>query len=232
MFPELELYRHAFPHPLTDHQSAILLQYLTALLAYNEHTNLTAHRDLKTLLVKGVLDSLLFPSLKNRVQGRWLDVGSGAGFPGIPLAIQNTDVAMTLLEPIAKKARFLQSIQQHYIPSLHIVIDRAEHYIQKERERFDGVVSRAVASLPMLLELCLPFVRVGGYFLAYKGELAPQEINVSQNALYQLGGEVETLESATLIGDDAQRYLIVIRKTKPTPVIYPRMFSQIKNSPL
>lgn len=232
MFPELEPYRRAFPHPLTDHQSSILFQYLTALLAYNEHTNLTAHRDLKTLLVKGVLDSLLFPSLKARVQGRWLDVGSGAGFPGIPLAIQNPDVAMTLLEPIAKKARFLQSIQQHHIPSLHIVIDRAEHYIQKERERFDGVVSRAVASLPMLLELCLPFVRVGGYFLAYKGELASQEINVSQNALHQLGGEVETLESATLIGDDAQRYLIVIRKTKPTSVIYPRMFSQIKNSPL
>lgn len=221
-----------FPFEVTGHHAAQFETYITALLAYNTHTNLTAHRDEATLFEKGILDSLLFPVLSSLVQGRWLDVGSGAGFPGIPLSIVFPQSQWTLLEPIQKKATFLEQMNAHLHVQNHIVVDRAEKFIQHHREHFEGVVSRAVASLPILLELCLPFVKVGGYFLAYKGELVEDEVKLSAQALTRLGGEIERIDHQQLPSDHASRELVIVRKIHPTPLKYPRMFSQIKHSPL
>jgi 16S rRNA (guanine527-N7)-methyltransferase len=206
-------------------------RYISHLLAYNVHTNLTAHRDVDVLLEKGVLDSLLFPELATLMHGRWLDVGSGAGFPGVPLAICYPHTSWTLLEPIQKKARFLMSLTHLSIP-VTVISDRAEIWIKHERETFDGVVSRAVAPLNILTELCLPFVSIGGVFLAYKGDNGHEELIEATRAIEQLGGVVETIVTQTLPRDGAHRQLIVIRKIKATPNGYPRMFSHIKKSPL
>ncbi len=205
--------------------------YITHLLAYNVHTNLTAHRDVGVLLEKGVLDSLLFPEITTFMHGRWLDVGSGAGFPGVPLAIVYPETSWTLLEPIQKKARFLMALVHRSIP-VTVISERAEIWVKEQRESFDGVASRAVAPLNMLAELCLPFVTIGGVFLAYKGDSVSQELSQATHAIKQLGGVVETMYTQTLPSDGAHRHLIVIRKIKSTPNQYPRMFSHIKKSPL
>lgn len=232
MQANLEALLPFFPFEISPQTASQFQHYIESLLTYNEHTNLTAHRDAATIFEKGVLDSLLFPILSSLIQGEWLDVGSGAGFPGIPLSLHFAQSHWTLLEPIGKKANFLKmmSVDLH-VPFL-VVVDRAESFIKNKREQFDGVVSRAVAALPILLELCLPFVKVGGVFLAYKGDKVEDELKLSQHALHQLGGEVETIDFQHLPSDKAQRSLVVIRKVQPTPQQYPRMFSQIKHSPL
>lgn len=222
---------HAIPFALSSTMEAQLELYLNHLLAYNTHTNLTAHRDLEIIREKGVLDSLLFPSLKERIKGTWIDVGSGAGFPGVPLAIVFPQSQWTLLEPIQKKARFLSSLTPQ-IENIKVVSERAELWIQHHRESVDGVVSRAVASLNILVELCLPFVKVGGVFLAYKGMHAQEEIDLAHHAIETLGGVLESREEMTLPSTGEKRSLVVIRKVKPTPKTFPRLFSQIKHSPL
>lgn len=221
-----------FPFEISEKTAQLFEEYVQALLSYNQHTNLTAHRDAAMIFEKGILDSLLFPILPNFIQGSWLDVGSGAGFPGIPLLLQFPHSQWTLLEPIGKKATFLKKICQDFHLSFEVVVDRAESFILTSREHYDGVVSRAVASLPILLELCLPFLKVGGYFLAYKGEKVEEEVSLSSHALQCLGGNVESIEYQQLPTDQAKRSLIIIRKIHSTPQQYPRMFSQIKHSPL
>ena len=216
---------------IDDIKTSLFERYITHLLAYNVHTNLTAHRDVDVLLEKGVLDSLLFPELVSLMHGHWLDVGSGAGFPGVPLAICYPQTSWTLLEPIQKKARFLKSLTQLSIP-VTVISERAEIWIKHQRESFDGVASRAVAPLNILVELCLPFVNIGGVFLAYKGESGDQELTDATHAIEQLGGVVETVHSQTLPRDGGHRQLIIIRKRFATPHRYPRMFSHIKKSPL
>ena len=216
--------------PLTHSQLASFSQLV---LKVNEVTNLTAHRTLDQLYEKSILDSLIFPFEANR-ELTYLDMGSGAGFPGIPLHLQYPFLKTTLLEPNGKKANFLnQAILHLSLKNMVVLQERAEiigH--QSYRETFDMVTARAVIHLQSLVELALPLLKVGGYLYAFKGSDFALELKESENALNMLQAKVEAILEAQLPTASDKRVLIVIKKEKRTDSKYPRLFSQIKHFPL
>ena len=161
---------------------------------------------------------------------RVIDIGCGAGFPGVPLKIAEPSMDLTLLDSLGKRMDWLREI----LPELHVeanvVTARAEEYVVSCREGFDIAVSRAVARLNILAELCLPYVKVGGVFLAMKGQLADVELEEAKKGIALLGGKVERVFEYEVA--DAIHRAVVIRKEKPTPPKYPRPFAKIKKSPL
>jgi 16S rRNA (guanine527-N7)-methyltransferase len=206
--------------------------FIDFVLEVNQSMNLTGHKTKALLLEKGVYDSLLF-ALKFPEHARVLDLGSGGGFPGIPLKIMAPHIHITLMEPIQKKAQFLKTvIQKLNLENIDVVTARAEAYALTHREYFDFITSRAVASLPLLLELAIPLLKVHGVFFAFKGKDAHEEIRLSQQALTVLNSSVQDVKKAQLYHDHEERYLIQFIKEKKTDKKYPRMFSQIKHSPL
>ncbi len=210
-----------------------------SLLEFNSHTNLTAIKDEEGVAIKHFADSLaslrfdLIP--KN---SKVIDIGCGAGFPGLPLAHARRDISVTFLDSTAKKLKFTEkacgelSINADFLPV------RAEEVSsdKKYRENFDIAVSRAVASLPVLLELSLPFVRVGGTFIAYKATGAAEELEMSKKAIPMLGGKyIETFEvhlPESSQGEVLHHSLIVVKKVKNTPPQYPRRYAQMVKKPL
>lgn len=218
---------------LTEAQARALCDYAEFLAEENEKYNLTAISSPEEVAVKHFLDSLLplrFGLLPDGA--KLIDVGSGAGLPGIPLKVARPDLDVTVLDATEKKVAFMRSAAGKAGVSVSAVCARAEKAALKPplREGFDAAVSRGVAALNVLCELCLPFVRVGGVFVAYKGRGADEELAAAKNAIAVLGGEVERVERATL--GDAERALILIRKAKPTHPVYPRAFAKIKKKPL
>jgi 16S rRNA (guanine527-N7)-methyltransferase len=209
-----------------------LIDFTQLVLKQNQVMNLTAHRDQATLLEKGILDSLLFPfEFSKRAQV--LDLGSGGGFPGIPLKIVYPDITMTLLEPIQKKAHFLeQVIQTLKLKDCEVQSVRAEDYVRQHREVFDVVTARAVGKLNMLIELALPLLKVHGKLYAYKGPDYLSEIAEAKHALQALHAEISEVKRDSLSSQIDQRILLVITKHASSPTQYPRMFSQIKKTPL
>jgi len=201
--------------------------YLEILLRENAKHNLTAITDPEEIRQKHFADSLaLLDDAPCPVpQGAsLLDVGSGGGFPGVPLKIARPDIKLTLLEATGKKADFLRMLTRELGIAAVILKARAEQAAHDPtyRERFDVVTARAVAALPLLCELCLPFVRVGGVFVAYKGpsEKAHEELQAADNAIQLLGGEFEYMHSETTIYGGRSR--IILRKISQTPTNYPR----------
>lgn len=216
--------------PSTSHQLASFSQIV---LKVNEVTNLTAHRTLDQLYEKSILDSLIFP-FKSNTELKYLDMGSGAGFPGIPLHLQYPFLKTTLLEPNGKKANFLNEVI-HTLSLKNIVVlqDRAEiigH--QSYRESFDMVTARAVIHLNSLIELAMPLLKVGGFLYAFKGSDFALEIKESQKALKLMGATITEILEAELPTALDKRVLIVVKKEKHTDAKYPRLFSQIKHFPL
>ena len=209
---------------------ALLRRFLEHLLETNRSFNLTAITDPAEAWSKHVLDSLsLVPDLRELAAGsRVIDVGSGGGLPALPLAIVLPTLQFTLLEATAKKARFLENTARELdLRNVSVVCDRAENYGSgPERERFDAATSRAVSRLPVLLELTLPLLKVGGLSLSIKGEQAPTEVEESRNALHVLQASVENTRR-TPTGA-----VIRIRKTGPTPSKYPRRPGEPKRAPL
>lgn len=207
-----------------------LADYLSRLLATNEAFNLTAVTAPDEAWTRHILDSLtLVPELDRlEATAQIVDVGSGGGLPGLPLAIARPSVGVTLLETTAKKARFLeQTADALGLDNVKVVCDRAETFGQGAgRERFDGATSRALSRLPVLLELTLPLVRVGGVSLAIKGEQAELEVSESAQALARLHGVVEAV---TRTGTGS---IIRVRKTAKTPARYPRRPGEPKRKPL
>ena len=161
-----------------------------------------------------------------------IDVGTGAGFPGLPLKLLRPSLSLTLLDSQRKRVDFLRGLCACLeLGDVELLCARAEDCSDR-RERYDFAVSRAVARLRVLSELCLPFVRVGGRFLALKGPAAAEELRESERAIALLGGEAEEIFPYALPGEPTEHSVVVIRKTKETPRKYPRPFPQIKKTPL
>lgn len=198
------------------------VHYYTFLVNWNRHTNLTALTDFEDYAVKHVLDSLLPTRFFSAENMSLADVGSGAGFPGIPLKLYCPSVDLSLLDAAAKRVRFLEACCQHLNVKAEILQIRAEDAGRGNlRERFDRVCARAVASLPVLVEYCLPLVRPGGQFVALKGPRASDELDFAQGAIVKLGGEIGAVHEYELMGTE-RRTIIIINKTQATPEKYPR----------
>ena len=204
-----------------------LEDYAAFLVAYNENVNLTAITDGDGILKKHFIDSLLLHGICKAQfpeGGRVLDIGSGAGFPGVPLALQRPDLRITLLDSLNKRIMFLQQLCEKLGLSYEAVHGRAEQLAKDEtyREQFDFCVSRAVANLSVLSELCLPMVKVGGSFVSYKSGKADEEIAHASRAIRILGGKKARKEHLLLPGSDMERILVVVEKKEPTPKNFPR----------
>lgn len=218
-----------------------LRAYLDAVLEANRSFNLTAVRDPELAWSKHILDSLQafqIPEEESTFlfeKGRKvIDIGTGAGFPGMVLAIARPEIAVTLLDSTRKKCNFLEGAAQIHAPGTKVLCARAEEAARDPelRGRFDLAVARAVGSFPEMCELCLPFVKVGGAVLLWRGQEAHEEIQRSQNALRLLKARAEVLLSYQLPEHEMQYHLTLIRKLKPTPNTYPRRTGLPKQQPL
>lgn len=209
-------------------------KYYSMLIDYNERMNLTAITEENEVITKHFCDCLcLLTKYDIKTAAKIIDVGTGAGFPGIPLLIARPDLKLTLLDGLNKRLVFLSDVLAELGLSAEIVHSRAEEggKDKKYREKYDVATSRAVARLNVLAEYCLPYVKKDGVFLAMKGPAAAEELNEAENALKILGGKVDSVEEYTL-SDDSMRSVIVVKKTAHTHPAYPRHNSKIKKQPL
>ena len=211
---------------LTGRQVAALIKFENELLIWNERFNLTAIRDSEGIRTKHFLDSFSCSlAWKDNPPKRLIDVGTGAGFPGIPLKILYPSMALTLVESVGKKAAFCRHmVEVLKLETVEVLTARAEELGQLPayRETYDWAVARAVAALPVLAEYLLPLAKVGGRMLAQKGHSGPAEAHTSEQALKLLGGRIRNLLAVTLPGVAEDRYLVVIDKVAATPPQYPR----------
>lgn len=204
-------------------------QYRKLLQEYNKKMNLTAIIETDEIYLKHFFDSLI-PSFHQNIEKSLLDVGAGAGFPSLPLKIIYPNLQVTILEPIKKRVRFLNVVTKELGLDVKIINARAEDHIQNTSIKYDFTTARAVANMQILLELCLPFTKVNGYFIAMKGSRYQEELNKAENALKKLNASVENVYIDNL--DGAERASIFIKKNKKTASKYPRNYSQIKQKPL
>ncbi|MGV8025175.1 MAG: 16S rRNA (guanine(527)-N(7))-methyltransferase RsmG [Anaerolineaceae bacterium] len=221
------------PSPQILHAFA---QYQSELLAWNAQFNLTAIRSAEEIETKHFMDSLsLLPTLREYKVHSLIDIGTGAGFPGIPLKIVDLALHVVLVESVEKKAAFCRHILQTLdLKDAEVAVERAEALGQNGlyREQFDCAAARAVAPLPVLLEYLLPLVRVGGIVIAQKSTAVDEEISQAKNACTILGGTEIYLEPVTIPGLDAARNLVIVVKSKPTPAVYPRRVGLPAKKPL
>lgn len=208
-------------------------RYAEFLKEYNEKVNLTAITDDEGILIKHFLDSILLSVSVKRVEGRTADVGSGAGFPGVPFAIVNRDVDLTAIEPNNKRVEFLHKLSEEINVSFSAVHIRAEEAARQEayRERFALVTARAVKEMRELCELCLPLVSVGGVFAALKGPDIAEEIKGADKAIRLLGGKLYRVDEYGL-PDGSKRNIVLIKKISQVSTKYPRIYAKIKKNPL
>ncbi len=208
---------------LEEEQIKQFYEYMNVLLEWNEKINLTAIIEPKEIILKHFIDSLTIQKYIQEGQ-KVIDVGTGAGFPGIPLSIIKQNTEITLLDSLNKRITFLnESISSLQLKNIKTVHARVEEFAnnKKERESYDIATSRAVASLNVLLEYLLPLVKVGGFCICMKGSNT-EEIQEAKNALEILGGEIEKIEKINLPDSDIQRNIIVVKKSRQTPSKYPR----------
>ena len=210
--------------------------YEKELLTWNERFNLTAIRDAESIRTKHFLDSLscaLLMNGQNRVS--LIDIGTGAGFPGIPLKIMFPQIQLTLVESIGKKAEFCRHVVKNLkLDGTRVLQERAEDIGQhkKHREKYDWAVARAVANLNTLAEYLLPLLRVGGVMIAQKGSSGPFEAHTATAALQMLGGHLRIVRELQLPGIAEERYIIAVDKIAATPQQYPRRVGKKKKKPL
>lgn len=216
---------------LDNAQLDLFRKYANFLLEYNEHTNLTAIRDVEGVYLKHFYDSLLLAKHLKIDEQSIIDLGCGAGFPGVPLKIVYPNIKLTLLDSNGKKTLFLEKLKTILNIDIIIINERAEKYILNRREYYDYAISRAVASMPVLSELAIPFVKVGGYFVAYKG-LIDENLENGRYAIEELGGSIEKIIEETTPIEEAKRTFVVIKKKCKTDIKYPRIFDKISKKPL
>ena len=210
-----------------------LMQYADALLETNKVMNLTAITDPTDVATLHFLDSAALLKLADFNGKRVVDVGTGAGFPGMPLRILEPSIRLTLLDSLGKRIHFLQGVcDQLGFADVACVHARAEEFAAQHRETFDIATSRAVASLPLLAELSLPLVKVGGYFLPMKAVDSDEELSSAARAISILGGRLKEVKDYRIPGTEVTHRLVVIEKVKPSPAKYPRAFAKIKKAPL
>lgn len=221
---------------ITDYQINQLIKYKDILLEWNQKMNLTAIKDEKEVMIKHFLDSLSclkIDFLKD--QGSIIDVGTGAGFPGIPLKIALPNLELTLLDSLKKRIGFLEHVcKETELDNINFVHGRAEDFGQNKdyREKYDYAVSRAVAGLNVLVEYCMPFVKVGGYFICQKGPGLMEELPEANKAIEVLGGEVVDQIEVPLPFSDNTHYILVIKKIRQTPTKYPRKAGKPSKNPI
>lgn len=213
---------------LTDSQLDTLCAFGQGVIAQNEVMNLTAITEPEAVAKLHLLDSLTVLAVANLAGKSLIDVGCGAGFPGVPLAIACPQARVTLLDSLGKRVKWLEEL----LPTLGVraetITARAEEAVVTRREQYDYAVARAVAKLNILLELTAPYVKVGGAVLAMKGSAAREELLDCAKAIPRLGLKLEEVREFP----DTHHAVIVLRKVAPTPPAYPRRYSKIKQSPL
>ena len=216
-----------------DNSVSLLESLVDKTLEANEKFNLTAIKDKESFRELMVYDSLLpLKYIELSENNSVLDVGTGAGFPGLPLAICSNAEYM-LLDSTSKKIRHICCVIDEFkLKNVTAISARAEDFASQNRERFDYVIARAVAPLNILLELCVPFVKVGGTFIALKGAKSDEELDLAKSAIKKLDIEVVSVNEEELPLSKEKRTIILFRKLKPTNKKYPRQFSEIKSKPL
>lgn len=214
---------------LSESQKQTLCAFGRAVIRQNDVMNLTAITEETQVAWLHLLDSLTVTKAAE-LKGKLIDVGCGAGFPGVPLAVACPDLDVTLLDSLGKRVHWLEEI----LPALGIrancITARAEEAVAERREQYDFATSRAVARLNILLELTAPYVKVGGAVLAMKGAAAREELAECKNAIVKLGLKLEEIKEFSI--DGASHAVIVLRKVAPTPKAYPRRYAKIKQNPL
>ncbi|MDI6791468.1 MAG: 16S rRNA (guanine(527)-N(7))-methyltransferase RsmG [bacterium] len=211
---------------LSDHQVEQFITYLEEIKSWNRRINLTSIESPEDIVLKHFIDSLTCLKAVSLSEGlKVLDLGTGAGFPGIPLAIYQPQIDLTLLDSMRKRAEFLKHLKCVLgLPEIKILCGRAEEYgrDRTEREQYKLILSRAVSNLSVLAELALPFLRVGGEFLAMKGKEVREEIEAARETIALLGGRLKEVTEIILPMIDQKRHLVLINKEKETPDRYPR----------
>jgi len=215
---------------LTDGQLDTLARFGQALLEKNQVMNLTAITEPEKVAELHFYDCLALLNAAVFRGKRVVDIGCGAGFPGVPLKIAESSMELTLLDSLGKRMDWLREVLPELQVEANVVTARAEEYVASRREGYDIAVSRAVARLNILAELCLPYVKVGGVFLAMKGQLADVELEEAKKGIALLGGKVERVFEYEV--SSAVHRAVVIRKETATPPKYPRPFTKIKKRPL
>lgn len=210
-----------------DEEASLLESYMFYILDKNEKVNLTAITDKDEFMSKMLFDSALPLLLTNFNDKKVLDIGTGAGFPGAVINLLST-ADVSLLDSTAKKLKVIGGFKNNFF---HTINARAEDYALEHRKEYDIVIARAVSSLPILLELAMPLLKVGGYFIAMKGPEAEREIKKSENALKKLNCSIQKVDMHVLPTGD-ERFNILIKKDKETPKQYPRNYAEIKKNPL
>lgn len=220
--------------PISGYQLSQFEQYAVLLKEWNKKVNLTAITDDEGIAVKHFIDSIsILKCLTPDKHLQLMDIGTGAGFPGIPLKIMRPDINLTLLDSLNKRLVFLDEVGKQLGMEALLVHSRAEESAQKDqyREKYDAVVSRAVANLPALCEYCIPYVKCGGVFISMKGPDGENELKAAENAIRLLGAKTDRIFKMTL-PDESSRTVIIIKKTGNTPSKYPRRGQKINKNPL
>lgn len=220
---ELKIKAKQIEIELTKEQIEKYYNYMSLLLEWNEKINLTAIIEPREIILKHFVDSLTIAKYIKDDE-KLIDVGTGAGFPGIPLSIVKENTDIVLLDSLNKRINFLQEVKENLkLENIKTIHGRAEEFgkNKKEREKYDIATSRAVAPLNILLEYLLPLVKVGGRAICMKGSNI-EEVENAKNALEILGGKIEKIEEITLPNSDIKRNIIIVEKVKNTPLKYPR----------
>ena len=215
---------------LTVEQEQKLCEFACAMVKQNEVMNLTAITEPVAVAKLHLLDSLTVLSAAELAGKRGIDVGCGAGFPGVPLAIACPEAEITLLDSLGKRIAWLETVLPQLGISAKCITARAEEAVVNCREQYDFATSRAVARLPVILELTAPYVKVGGVVIAMKGSAAREELQEAKKAISLLGLKLEAVKEFPV--DDGEHAVIVFRKIAPTPKQYPRRYAKIKQAPL
>ena len=209
-------------------------EYMQLLLEWNKKINLTAITDESEIILKHFIDSLtVLKYVKDN--NKIIDVGTGAGFPGIPLAIMNLNIDISLLDSLNKRINFLNEVSNKLeLKNIKTIHGRAEDFGQNKetREKFDVAVSRAVANMTTLAEYLLPFVKVGGYAICMKGPNIEEELDKAKFAIKELGGIIEKVDNFNLPDSDIERNIVIIKKISNTPNRYPRKAGTPSQSPM
>ena len=216
--------------PLSEETQNTLCAFGQAVVEQNKVMNLTAITEPAQVAKLHLLDSLTLLTLEDLKGKRIIDVGCGAGFPGVPVKIACPEAELTLLDSLGKRMQWLETVLPTLGVDAECVTARAEEAVASRRETYDFATSRAVARLNILLELTAPYVKVGGKVLAMKGVAAPEELEEAKNAISKLGLKLEKLAEFSI--DGATHRVIVLKKVAPTPPKYPRRYAKIKQEPL
>lgn len=228
-----DIYIKSLMENISNTQLDQLYRYYEILIEESKKMNLTSITEIEDVYIKHFYDSILLTKTIDLNNKSIVDVGTGAGFPGLVLKIVNPSISLTLIEPTTKRCNFLtQVINELQLENVKVINDRAENSIKELRETFDIATARAVANLSILLELLVPFVKVGGYILPMKGSSAKEEIEESKNAITKLSVKTKDIYEFNLPLEKGERNIIVFEKTKTTQNIYPREYAKIKKKPL